>query len=64
MKILNKIVREEFDKRSNSDRRKKVLWILTEYYDKNTLEPYRKSFEFPKDCDLDDALKTIPKEIE
>jgi hypothetical protein len=51
------IVREEFNRRSSSDRRKKVNWILISYF-KNGLE-YRKSFEYPVTTTYNDMIKGI-----
>lgn len=63
MKTFNSIVREEFNRRSINDKRKRVNWILVSYLDPNGIE-YRKSYEFPPHMGFDEMFSSIPKIID
>ena len=62
MKHFTGFVREEFNKRSIKDRRKKVDWYLCEYDNETGI--YRKSFEFAPGTSFETVKKSIPKIIE
>ena len=49
MLVLNAIIKEEFDVRSNQDRRRKATRVTAEYRDEAG-DTYRKSFESAADC--------------
>lgn len=59
MKKLDGYIREEFNRRSNQDRRKRVDWYLVEYLDGQDI-PYRKSFEFKPGTPFDTVKSSIP----
>jgi len=62
MKYLHIYVREEYNKRSSQDRRKKVDWYLVEYLDELGV-PYRKAFEFKIGTPYDEVKRAIPLSI-
>ena len=63
MKTLTEYVKEKFNTRSSSDRRKKVDWYVVAYLDDQGHE-YRKAYEFPVGTKHADVMAQIPKTIE
>ncbi len=59
MKKLDSYIKEEFNRRSNQDRRKKVDWYLVEYRDSDGIA-YRKAFEFIPGTKFDTVKSSIP----
>jgi hypothetical protein len=62
MKKLNGFVREQFNRRSNQDRRKRVDWYVVEYRDNDGIT-YRKAFEFKPGTPFDTVKSSIPLTI-
>lgn len=62
MKTFERYIKGIYNKRSTSDRRKKVDWYLIEYKDTAGI-PYRKSFEFPVKTSFKEVKKNIPLTI-
>ena len=62
MKILTEYVKELFNVRSNSDRRKKCDRYVVEYTGEDGFK-YRKSYEFPVKNSHDEVLKQLPKTV-
>jgi len=62
MKKLNGFVREQFNRRSNQDRRKRVDWYVVEYRD-NDGTAYRRSYEFKPGTPFDIVKSSIPLTI-
>jgi hypothetical protein len=62
MKQLDGYIREEFNRRSGTDRRRRVDWYLTEYIDGDGV-PYRKSYEFAPGTPFDIVKASIPLSI-
>ena len=63
MKKLDGYIREEFNRRSNQDRRKRVDWYLVEYIDGQGI-PYRKAYEFKPGTKFDTVKSSIPLTID
>ena len=62
-KVLFQFVREQFNVRSNKDKRKKVNRVVVAYKDNNGDE-YRKSYEFPTSYTFDKMKAKIPTRIQ
>lgn len=56
---LDSYIREEFNRRSNNDRRKRVDWYVVEYLD-NDGTAYRRSYEFKPGTPFDTVKSSIP----
>lgn len=63
MKKLDSFVQEQFNRRSNQDRRKRVDWYLVEYIDGQGI-PYRKAYEFKPGTKFDTVKSSIPLTID
>ena len=59
MKKLDSFVQEQFNKRSNQDRRKRVDWYVVEYLDSNGMA-YRRSYEFKPGTPFDTVKSSNP----
>lgn len=59
MKKLEAYIMEEFNRRSDHDRRKRVDWYVVEYRDNNGYA-YRRSYEFRPGTPFDTVKSNIP----
>ena len=62
MKKLDGFVQEQFNRRSNQDRRKRVDWYVVEYLD-NDGTAYRRGYEFKPGTPFDTVKSSIPLTI-
>ena len=63
MKKLDSFIREQFNKRSNQDRRKRVDWYVVEYRDSDGTA-YRRAYEFKPGTKFDTVKSSIPLTID
>ena len=59
MKRFEAYIREEYNRRSGADRRRRVDWYLVEYRDGDGV-PYRKAYEFPPGTPFGTVKAAIP----
>jgi len=62
VKVFDSIVREEFNKRSFKDNRKKVNRLVICYKDSSGNE-FRKNYEFARNLSFNEMFQLIPKAL-